>query len=504
MGDWVVPHQSWHGYVSINLRGTHSLYFHYSRFGRTYERWYDLVAAMKLIKHWFDERNNITNYLYEASNGVKLLSAVNPITTDVYVSAAFRAGSCFEPIVGVPHGTAHFLEHLFDNQNRVFKTRKAIDEFEYGDKGKPTLNINASTSKKYVYLYGYSNERGFDRLLTRLKSIIQYPRELFKDHIEEERKIILAEMMEDPKPEKDRTLSYDTFALGNQLPEFVHRIIGSYEGIKQLNADDIEKYYETMIGDRHAIFSVQSRVELSSGELAWFEEVASSLPRLTKAVEPPNEHLENFHDFCYFQDDRDEGVFYSFGYFQPVPHDIDYRQRTLFLCMGDLLNKLSFDILREKKGLIYGFDIFAERYLGFDHEVYGFSCNVETKNAKKALDAVEKLIYKESLEFLRSKAARKWFESTISTFVFPHTSAYDPEYAKYRATDIFEGREVYLFTKSIAVAKKLTLGDLLYYVERELIAKPPHVWVSASAPKEDMEKMLRSSKLAKRWEKVGR
>lgn len=454
---------------------------------------------MKCIKQWVDTRFNITNYLYETLNGVKLISAVNPITTDVSVSAAFRAGSCFESLVGVPSGTAHFLEHFFDNPNRIFKTRKAIDEFEYGDKNKPTLNVNAATSKKYIYLYGYSNELGFDRLLARLRSMILYPKKLFVQHIEEERKIILAEMMEDSKPEKDRTLSYDTFLLDKQLPEFVHRIIGSYEDVKNMKISDLTKYYDAMIGDKHLVFSCQTRKRLAENELSWFEEVALSLPALKKKMDPPKENLRNFHDFCYFQDEREEGVFFSVGYVRRLPCKIDYKNSVLFIVSGDLLNKLSYDILREKKGLIYGFDLFTKRSIAFSHLVSGFSCNVEKSKAAQALDALDDLLYRQSLKFLDSEAVQKWFESTISNFVFPHTCSYDPEYAEYRSTEVYEGREMYLYAKSVEVAKKLTREELVAYVKKELILKPPHIWVSASEAKDPMEKMLRASKLAKRW-----
>ena len=92
---------------------------------------------MKKIKSWQDSRYNIHNDLYEFPNGMNLLHAINPASKDIVFSSVIRSGSSFEPLVGVPLGTAHFLEHMTVNPNRVFKTQKEIDAFEFGDSGRP-------------------------------------------------------------------------------------------------------------------------------------------------------------------------------------------------------------------------------------------------------------------------------------------------------------------------------------------------------------------------------
>ena len=454
---------------------------------------------MKLLKRWYDKRNNITNFLYETSNGVKLLSAVNPTTTDIHISTVFRAGSCFEPLIGVPTGTAHFLEHLLCKPNRVFKTKRAIDEFEYGDRQHPGLNVNAATSKKYIYVTGYTNERGGDRLRKRLKTVLLYPSSLFKKYIEEEREIILAELVREPKPEKDRLLSSDEFSFGRFLPHFTHRILGSYEDVKRVTVADLEKFHKAMIGSQHVIFSCQTKTELSDEELEWFESVAVSLRDLEKPFLPPKESIENFYGTCAFTDDHDEGMFFSIRIFSPVRKKVDYRKEVLFELTGDLLNKISFDILREEKGLIYGFELFSKRALSFTYEMHGFTFTTEVEKAAEGLEAVYDLLYKRMVLFLKSKKAEKWFESAVSIYLFPHTKSYDPEYAEGRVVEIIEGNEIYLFGKSVPVAKKVTLADLLDYVKKELIAVPPHVWVTSPLSKARMENLLHKSAFEKRW-----
>ncbi len=462
------------------------------------------ALVMKELTRWIDQRYNITNIVYETENGVKLLHSLNPVTTDVFLSTVIRAGASFEPLLSVPEGTVHCIEHLLFKPGHIFKTQEDIDTFEYGSRTFPLLSVNASTGKKYVYVYGYSNENGFERLRKRLGSILLYPSSLFEEYLEKEKGIILSEMMQQPKPEKDRSLAYDKFILGKQLPHFTHRVIGSQESVSTMTVEQISGYHSRMFGDKQVIFSLQSRKPLEDAELAWFEDISKSLPSLDMRFEPPSEKIENIHDYDYFFDDHEEGVYLSMAYFRKISNKNNYPERVLFMIMGDLLNKLSFDILREKKSLVYGFDLFNSRSRAFTYETYGFSCDVEGHKVADALQGVYDLLYTDIPHFLNSPQALPWFESSISSFIFPHTSRYDSEYAEHRATELFEGREIYLFSDLVEAAKKIKLADLVHYLDREMLSVPPRVWMSGSRPDDETRRILEESAIHTRWKKEKR
>lgn len=454
---------------------------------------------MKLLKSWEDRRFSIHNDLYVLPNGIKVLHAINPTSLDTVVSTVIRAGSSFEPLIGVPNGTSHFMEHMLVNPNDVFKTQKEIDAFEYGDTGRPRLEVNAGTSKKYMYIYGYSNVTGEDRLLDRLETMLHYPTDLFDEHIEGERKVILAEMARMQKSEKDQDHAYNKFLVSKELPNFSHRIIGEMEEVAGITVEDLRKFHNSTFITDNVVISVQSPEDLSRKVLSKIENMGKRFNGDDAVVSPVREKLRNTYTFRHFSDEHEHGVFVSFNYFFPVQKRVQYRKVVLFSLLADLLYKLGYDILREELGLVYAFETFRFSRLAFKHDVRGFKCNAEVHNFPKLLDAIHDLVFSGLVEFLKSEDGKKWFDNSVSRYIFPHTNEYDVEYAETRSLDVLEDCDIYLFDKAVKVAKKLRRDDLIEYIESTVLTLPPHVWVVSPQKDDEMVNALKKSKVHAKW-----
>lgn len=158
---------------------------------------------MKLKYKFKNKYHNITYKVYETENGIKVLHLDNPATVEFDFSILFKAGTSFEEKENVPHGTAHFLEHMLLNPNKTFKTKEEINKFEQGNKTRPAVNTNANTTRKNIYITSNSNQKGYMRSLERVESILEFPKRKFALQMEKERGIILAEKSRKLKKEKD-------------------------------------------------------------------------------------------------------------------------------------------------------------------------------------------------------------------------------------------------------------------------------------------------------------
>ncbi|MDD3661950.1 MAG: hypothetical protein PHG63_02685, partial [Candidatus Dojkabacteria bacterium] len=284
---------------------------------------------MKPINEWFDSEYNITNRVYRFENGVELLHSQNPATKDFVFSSVLHAGAAFESMMGVPDGTAHFLEHLFIEPNTRFKTKHMIDRFEYGDRSRPSLYVNAATSVKYLYLYGSCNEKGRDRLLERMDSILDYPDNWFEKYMRKERSVILAEHSHMYKREKDPDFQLVRFLIGKDLPHLTKRVIGEVDDIKQITPDDLRRFRSGLFLPKNTVFAVHSSGELSVKVRQDLERMADRFGNSDVEVFPPDEQLENRFDLRSFRDSREEGVSMSLNYFFEKTKTVDYPRRVL-------------------------------------------------------------------------------------------------------------------------------------------------------------------------------
>ena len=99
---------------------------------------------MQKIHTFTDSLTKIKHTIYQFPNGIKFLHAKNPSSIEYVLTVIVKAGSSLENINNVPHGTAHFLEHIISgNPNKLLKSKFEIDEFESGSRDDPEIYTNA-------------------------------------------------------------------------------------------------------------------------------------------------------------------------------------------------------------------------------------------------------------------------------------------------------------------------------------------------------------------------
>lgn len=455
---------------------------------------------MKLISQFYNKYNNITYKTYELDNGIKVLHLDNPATIDFDFAMIFKAGSSFEMKENVPKGTAHFLEHMLLNPNSTFKTKEEIDRFEQGNKERPALNTNAYTTRKNIYFTCHANEKGNMRVLDRMESILQFPKKKFSNQMEKERGIILAEKSRKAKKEKDSYLMSLQFLFKGIQDEFAYDVLGESDDIKEITVNDLENFFKKRFVSGNCVFAIQSNGELTKTLERRVEEISKKIPQ--GEIDIPKEiSLENKWRVGSFTEQRANGISISFMYFDRMEKDIDYKRYAKEYIYGRLLDWLTFDILREKKSLIYDFAVFRIGHLSYNANMNGFRFVTEKEKASNMLEALYDLLYTDTYIFLKSKKGKEWFEDVISTYVFPRTTKFNEELAESSCTPLLEESEIFNSNNAVREAKKLTLEDIKEYLD-ERLKIPPHIWVESDMTKKQMKELIESSPFAKKFNRV--
>ena len=444
---------------------------------------------MKIIKKWEDKKYNVQNYLYKDSNGLLILHTLNKQTLDTYASFLLKAGAYFEKELNVPNGTSHFLEHLITKPNKDLKTRKEIDSFEFGNKNRAQIHTNAGTGFKYMSIYGFCNANREEDLMKRLKGMIDYPIENFNKEIEIERKIILAELQREYKPEKNSDLQFMNFALKGKVFNDDFSIIGlNEENIKKITVEDVTKAYNSLFKIDNAILTIQSPNELSSNTLKYLSEISKRLRNNGhfEAVIHP-EILENTNDFGYFYNAEAQGIRTFFFSFKKINKGArDYKLDLLQNFTKELIKYVAFNELREKKGYIYGIKSVTDSFYSWDYRIRGFEIVTDFNNLEKSIKGLKEIIETKAIKFLKSKQGVKWFENWISSFIFPHTPGYNEDYSENLGVSILSEEEILDFEKAKEAAMKITVKDVEEYYIEQYIDKPTFTWVDTS---EEIEKV---------------
>lgn len=451
---------------------------------------------MKLLTQYLNELNNNTYKLYELKNGIKLLHVQNPATVDCDFSLIFRAGGAFEIKAGVPNGTAHFLEHMLLNPNKEFKNKEQIDTYEMGNREKPSIYMNAFTSKKNIYITGHSNREGLERILKRVSSMLDFPKEIFSKQMEKERGIIVAERSRKNKKEKNSFLQSLEF-LFKDITELQGEVLGELEDIKKITIDDLEKYFNERFVTGNTIIALQTEDEIS-------KELDQQLEKLASKIKTGKENLfreyelNNSFGVDIFTDDRATGTFISYIYFVKESKKMDYKEEIIQRAVSSLIDWIGFNILREQMSLVYDFSTFRNLSNTFYYSTNGMKFTTSNENITKILDELYVLLYEYSFKFLDSDKGIEWFDDFLSNHIYPRTTRFNSDTAEQIALGLFECEDLFNENLLVKEAKKLKIEDIKRYLEH-LLEIPPHIWIESDQKKEELEKIVKNSKLAKKF-----
>jgi predicted Zn-dependent peptidase len=453
---------------------------------------------MKKLQTFTDTLTKITHTIYELDNGIKIFHAKNPSSIEYVLSVIIRAGSSFENINKVPHGTAHFLEHILSgNPNKIFKTKFEMDKFRSGTKKEPRINYNAITHHKYIHFFSFGNEKASKKVNIWMKSMLDYPTENISKYIEKERKIILAEQSRKNKEEFDNYLQFIKFLYNHQENNFTYRILGEKEDIKKIGTKDLKNFLKNQFFTQKGIITVQTGRDLKQSEIKEIEEIGN-LFKPQKTNKNVNPEFVKEKRVQHFTNNQMEGVYLDLIFFQPYRKKINYKEEVLKRLFRSLINKVSHDYLREELGLIYSSKIFTDFYLNFREMVIGYEMSIEPKNFNKTLTALNNVIDKKLKEFLNSKEGKIWFESLISSYIFPQNLPYQTNYAELKALPLIEDCEVFEMDKAVEKALTINIEDVLEY-SNKFFSQTPIFWIESDRKDDKYIKILKQSKLYNRF-----
>ena len=419
---------------------------------------------MKLIKKYKNEYNNIIYKLYELNCGIKLIHLQNPASLDFDFAVISKAGSTYEDLEQVPHGSAHLLEHMFFRPNSTFKDDESIHQFEEGNRKKPAIYINGKTTHKLMFLTGHANEDGTDRTIERIGSLIEFPKEIFKQYFDIEKNIVLAEKTRAPKTEKDKFLQLLKFLEKDIYPEFIYPIVGEIEDIKAITLDDLEKYFKARFVRENIIFSVQSSIELSKNIVEKLENLGEKF-KLGDSKKSRRAQLVNYLDFGSFYDERMDGTAIFLTYFEKEDKGFDYQNDASNNLLQRLVRKVGEEILRDKLGMIYSLNASFATDFCYDYIFKEIGFVIENHKLETVLEALHKFIYEDLEEFVNSQRGENWLEHVLSTFIYPHTIQYNEELAEEIVYSYLETDELYNANEYRSIAKKITKEDLLQKIK---------------------------------------
>lgn len=449
---------------------------------------------MKKLHSFTDSLTKIEHTTYQYPNGIKLFHAKDPSSIDYVLTVIIRAGSSFETINHLPHGTAHFLEHIISgNPNKLLKSKFEIDEFESGNRDEPEIYTNASTSQKYMYIYSYGNQEGSERITQRIKSILDYPSENIPKYIEKERNIILAEQSNESKEEHDRHLQFAKFIYNNQDSGFIHTIIGEKESINSITSDNLISFFKHQFTPSNILITLQTGEDLLPSQKDEINEIVKLFNNPTD-IKYPKIDIHQGKRIHHFIDNQMEGVSLALLFTEKYKDKLDYKDETLEYLFRSLMRKISHDYLREKLGLIYSASLSNNFGYSFFTRVIGYEVVMQPENFQKVLNEISIVIDREIYKFLESNEGKIWFESMISSYIFPRTIPYNSSYAESKGLPLIEGREVFQLDLAVNEALKIDIKDVIAYT-KEFFNNEAMFWIESDGSIDRLEKQLKRSKL---------
>lgn len=449
---------------------------------------------MKLIKQWKDTKYNVENFLYENKDGFRVLHTINNQSLDTFASLAINAGAYFEKDLEVPNGTAHFLEHIVFNPNYELTNQKEIDAFEFGTKDRARLILNASTGFRNMRIYGYCHNSRESDLLKRLSQVIGYPQELMKKYLSKERKIILAELQHELKPEHDSILQLSHFIFDEKVHNTDFNVLGKdAKTIKSINEQHLIKFYKSQFTINNSYFSIQSPNKLSEEVLNYIDTISQTLKKNgNNNGKVYEEFLEDEKKVGFFHNTQSQGFSTVMFRFQNDKSRVkDYRNDLLNDLRVALIKHVGFNYLREKKGYIYNLSSFSSGFHSWDYSLVGFEITTDLKNFKEALIGLNEVIYKKSIQFIKTPQGVKWFENYISSYLFPRTVGYIDDYSQGKSFTLLNGYELFDFEKAKDAIQKITISELREYIEIENSKSPYSYWVDSPEKKETVRKEVK-------------
>ncbi len=460
---------------------------------------------MKKIDSYFDQVTKIKTNIYQTEEGLRVVESINKNTVDFDISFVVNAGAYYEEQLGVPFGTAHLLEHLpFGNPNKFLKTKKEFVEYQMGNKKRASFESNAYTTREFMYLYAHGHENAKIRMIKYLTSQLLYPLENFSKYIDKEKNIVIEEKNRRPIDEKWSALQYDKKIFGKEFAPYDRDIIGEVKDIKEITANDLIKFYNSTFTTVTSVLAIQTSKKLNKEEIDLITSLSSSLNK----ANPPKKLTKirkgfkpDFRIYT-FKNEQSREIFMSFNYFYELKDrletDDEYIKDRLFIFLTDLINKVSYDYIREDLGLTYDISAINDRAV-FKNKNRGFSLNLSFSNLGKVLEGIYQMIEFEFEKFLKSAEGKRWFDNILSFYIYHRNNEHDEDYAEDIAIDLLDNSFIkFDYKRAKSTAKKLSPEVLLNFTKK-FFKIPPIIWVNSSYDEKEILDIIKKSKIYKKY-----
>jgi len=295
------------------------------------------------------------------------------------------------------------------------------------------------------------------------------------------------------KKEFDKYLQFSKF-LYNDENSFTHTIIGEKKDIEKVSVENIKKYLKNQFTPQNTIITVQTGRNLRKAEINDIENLGEIFGAKPKEKQYPNAKIDINKRIHHFKDNQIEGVSLALLLIKDNKKVLDYKQEALEYLFRSLIRKISHDYLREKKGLIYSSHISNNSSLSFDQRIVGYQIVMQPENFEDVLNALNKMIQKKLKSFLNSKEGKVWFESAISSYIFPRNVPYKTDYAEKKGLALIEDAEVLELDEAVNEALRIDINDVEIFCKKFFETKPLF-WIESDTEGEEIIEMLKESKL---------
>ncbi len=456
---------------------------------------------LKIKEYWIDYSYfNSKVYICETPGGTNVVVVVNPLTYEFNFNAVIAGGGAYEMQLGVPIGTAHFLEHtLASNPNKIFKTYHELDEDSFGTKYKAGYNANAATGRENLYFYAHGNVKAASRILKFIYAQLDFPDKNIGKYLEKEKKIIKAEIDRKEKEEESNLVQFERFFWKEKFPEFTEYLIGTHETVESIQSSDLKKFKEAIMHKDRTTITIQTNKfpdEKLTKQINKFDKLFKNEPSLL--IKNKNK-LNPLFKYSHFKEIKNKGVFFSINYFYQLPKTVNYRQDRLYVLLNSLFWKICQEYLREEKSLIYGAGT-INTTLFLDFKDRGITINCNQENLLEVLDETHYVLNSYYKKFLKSPKGKKWFNGIISEYVFKTNENIDASKAEGIGIDLLEGNPYYNFDfrKSKKAMLELSTEDLAKFFG-EFMKTPPGFWFTSAYEDEEILGIFEKSKFYKQW-----
>lgn len=463
---------------------------------------------IKRIDKWRNKIYGSDNFLFEFENGVKLTVVAHPATVEFVMHVIIKGGSYVEDRVNVPHGTAHFVEHLMCNPNEVLKSFDEMDNYRFGNSKNPRIYTNAYTSVQNMTFYGITHQAGALRMIDDLIWQMNYPRQRIEEFIEKERKIIIAEEARELKENRDKSFHFRNFLLGRKYPEFRRRIIGTVQDLEKIKTEHINKYLDNVFTPKNVMITIQTNKLPDRKLFKKIELLAEAFNKNKKAKDVDlsykTDTLENKFDLAHFQDTDYQHIHLEMFMLTADIEGLFYTPEMMKeIVLKDLLSSaLGYRLykrLREVKNLVYSADTYSA-YPVKEWIENGIVLECPLDNFDEALAELHNILTIDLEEFLSSKEGKKWLISYVSGVIYKLNVVYNRDYARNIGLDVLRENTPYkgnpaLYNKTV---KAIKIEEIIEYYKTKFKDEKMRFWAYSPYDGSIITKKIKDSPLVKK------